>query len=207
MIQRVQPQGPYYIGGYSFGGKVAFEMACQLKQQGHEVALLFLLDTYSPYGLQRISDIPLSLSGRAKLHWKRFSTGGTSYLVERFQYRLNQFNFLTKTSDEDASLVDDGENFGTIIQASERIKKANLQAKKNYNPSFYPGKITLFRAVPGRPIPEGWRVDSLLGWGDLSSSIEVHKLYGNHGSFLNYPHVTEFANILSQCIKEATLLN
>jgi thioesterase domain-containing protein/acyl carrier protein len=207
MIQRVQLQGPYYIGGYSFGGKVAFEMACQLKQQGHEVALLFLLDTYSPYGLQRISDIPLSLFGRAKLHWKRFSTGGTSYLVERFQYRLNQFNFLTKTSDETAILVNKDENLNTISQASERIKNANLQARKNYNPNFYSGKITLFRAVPGRPIPEGWRVDSLLGWGDLSSSIEVHKLYGNHGSFLNYPHVTEFANILSQCIKEATLLH
>ncbi|NEQ75872.1 MAG: amino acid adenylation domain-containing protein [Okeania sp. SIO2C9] len=33
-IQLIQPQGPYFLGGHSFGGKVAFEMAQQLKKTG-----------------------------------------------------------------------------------------------------------------------------------------------------------------------------
>ena len=44
-IRIVQPEGPYYLGGYSFGGMVAFEIAQQLKSQGQKVALLVLIDT------------------------------------------------------------------------------------------------------------------------------------------------------------------
>ncbi len=39
-IREVQPEGPYYLGGYSFGGRVAFEMARQLLAQGQRTALL-----------------------------------------------------------------------------------------------------------------------------------------------------------------------
>src|SRR5262249_53897649 len=40
-----QPEGPYLLGGYSFGGLVAYEMARQLRANGQEVALLALIDT------------------------------------------------------------------------------------------------------------------------------------------------------------------
>ena len=46
-IQRLQPTGPYDLAGYSFGGFVAYEMACQLRDQGHQVGLLAMLDTYA----------------------------------------------------------------------------------------------------------------------------------------------------------------
>src|SRR5262249_10649045 len=49
-IRTVQTQGPYFLGGMSFGGRVAFEMAQQLGRRGHEVALLALFDTYGPGG-------------------------------------------------------------------------------------------------------------------------------------------------------------
>src|SRR5581483_9438699 len=39
-LLRFQPAGPFYLGGYCFGGLVAYEMARQLKAQGHETALL-----------------------------------------------------------------------------------------------------------------------------------------------------------------------
>jgi thioesterase domain-containing protein/acyl carrier protein len=48
-VRVVQPQGPYRIAGYSFGGLVAFEMAQQLRAAGQEVELLFLLDPMQPY--------------------------------------------------------------------------------------------------------------------------------------------------------------
>ena len=48
-IRGVQPQGPYLIGGFSFGGLVAYEMAQQLRQSGQEVALLVLIDPTPPY--------------------------------------------------------------------------------------------------------------------------------------------------------------
>ncbi len=47
-LQSVQPQSPYFIGGWSFGGLVAYEMAQQLQAAGHEVALVAILDTQAP---------------------------------------------------------------------------------------------------------------------------------------------------------------
>ena len=44
-IRRVQPHGPYHLGGYCMGGTVAYEMAQRLRAQGEEVALLALFDT------------------------------------------------------------------------------------------------------------------------------------------------------------------
>ena len=43
-IRTIQPKGSYFLGGYSFGGTVAFEIAQQLKTQGEEVGVLWLLD-------------------------------------------------------------------------------------------------------------------------------------------------------------------
>ena len=44
-VRRVQPHGPYFLGGYCMGGTIALEMAQQLKVRGEEVALLALFDT------------------------------------------------------------------------------------------------------------------------------------------------------------------
>ncbi|MCP6760032.1 MAG: thioesterase domain-containing protein [Fischerella sp. CENA71] len=50
----VQKEGPYYLGGWSFGGVVAFEMARQIKERGHHVDLVILIDSYnfSAFSLQ-----------------------------------------------------------------------------------------------------------------------------------------------------------
>lgn len=44
----VQPQGPYRVGGWSFGGLVAWEIARQLRERGQDVIQIALLDTYPP---------------------------------------------------------------------------------------------------------------------------------------------------------------
>ena len=43
-MREVQPHGPYHLGGWSLGGNIAYEMACQLHEQGDEVGLLTLMD-------------------------------------------------------------------------------------------------------------------------------------------------------------------
>jgi len=45
-MRRVQPQGPYALSGFSFGGLVAYEMAQQLLAQGERLELLFLIDPH-----------------------------------------------------------------------------------------------------------------------------------------------------------------
>lgn len=53
-MRRVRQHGPYLLGGYSFGGIVAYEMARQLIQAGERVPELVLLDTYAPEAYARI---------------------------------------------------------------------------------------------------------------------------------------------------------
>ena len=43
-VRAIQPSGPYHFAGHSSGGLVAFEIACQLREQGETVGLLALLD-------------------------------------------------------------------------------------------------------------------------------------------------------------------
>jgi thioesterase domain-containing protein/acyl carrier protein len=47
-IQSLQPHGPYCIGGFCFGGVVAFEMAQQFRRAGESVEALVLLDAFAP---------------------------------------------------------------------------------------------------------------------------------------------------------------
>ncbi|MBA2710961.1 MAG: KR domain-containing protein [Tatlockia sp.] len=47
-IRHIQPEGPYILGGYSFGGTIAFEIAQQLFEQGQLVSHIVLLDSYAP---------------------------------------------------------------------------------------------------------------------------------------------------------------
>ncbi len=48
-ILTVQPNGPYFVGGYSAGGVMAFEICQQLWSRGRHVELLVLFDTPNPY--------------------------------------------------------------------------------------------------------------------------------------------------------------
>jgi amino acid adenylation domain-containing protein len=47
-IVRAQPRGPYRVGGYSFGGIVALEVARRLRERGAAVQHVWLLDSMLP---------------------------------------------------------------------------------------------------------------------------------------------------------------
>ena len=77
-IGRRQPQGPYYLGGWSAGGICAYEVAQQLARRGSEVSRLILLDSPNPIGLEnpRLYDFLDSLkmlgtSGNIPPSWLR----------------------------------------------------------------------------------------------------------------------------------------
>ena len=52
-LRSERPHGPYYIGGFSAGGVIAYEMAQQLVQMGEQVGGIILLDSVieEPVGL------------------------------------------------------------------------------------------------------------------------------------------------------------
>ncbi|MCU1641955.1 MAG: tycC 2 [Nocardia sp.] len=46
-IRTIQPTGPFHLLGWSLGGVIAHAMAVQLQEEGEEVALLAMLDSYN----------------------------------------------------------------------------------------------------------------------------------------------------------------
>jgi thioesterase domain-containing protein len=89
-IRTVQPHGPYRLGGFSFGGLVAFEMACRLRADGEAVDILVMLDTHAPLRTTTLSDrarartevlksgAPTARVSRAAVvatRWVKFGTG------------------------------------------------------------------------------------------------------------------------------------
>ena len=64
-MRSIEPKGPYYLGGYCFGGTVAFEMAQQLRREGQEVALLVLLVPSTPLNCDHFPSTVRNGSGSA----------------------------------------------------------------------------------------------------------------------------------------------
>ncbi|NET03381.1 MAG: amino acid adenylation domain-containing protein [Symploca sp. SIO2B6] len=184
-IQKTQPEGPYYLGGWSLGGIIAFEMAQQLSALGQEVALLALIDSYLPtvsnqsqefddamlvasvaQDLSGIVGKPLSISID---ELRRFQP------PEQLEYILEQAKRLNILPPEVDAL-----QFYQILQ----VFKANNQAMYSYIPQIYPGRITLFCAS------EQVKVTQVNDWEKLAvRGIKVHRIPGNHYSIIREPQV------------------
>ncbi len=66
-IRRIQPKGPYNLGGWSFGAAVAYEIAAQLESAGEEVPWLFLLDPLLEHS-QEEQELNMRLLGTSFFH-------------------------------------------------------------------------------------------------------------------------------------------
>ena len=82
-VRAVQPEGPYFLGGLSFGGLVAFEVAQQLFDRGQEVGLLALFDTPTPWA-SRPKPRLRKLAG----HLANLRRFGTAYVRHKLGHRL-----------------------------------------------------------------------------------------------------------------------
>ena len=141
-IRKLQPEGPYLIGGYSSGGIIAFEMAQQLRRQGHEVGLLAMLDSF-----RMTSERDQADKDDAKLISLFVRTLGRILPVEELrrvesgkqvEYALERGREarLIRTFVEERKLV-----------STYHVLKGLKQATQDYKPQVYPGTITLFRPV------------------------------------------------------------
>jgi aspartate racemase len=177
-MRNVQPEGPYYIGGYSFGGLVAFEMARLLRDAGEEVAFLGLLDTYP--GRPKSSAVLLSTLLRMPREQQMAYITRKIAKYPRGLKRKFAALFLPKPLKE--------------------VRRALAQAELAYEPKTYPGSAAWLRAsekaLRGADNPQdGWS-----RW--VKGGVEIHEIDGDHGSILNEPGVAVFAAKLKACLAE-----
>jgi thioesterase domain-containing protein len=204
----VQPEGPYFLGGWSFGALVAFEIALQLQQAGQRVAMLALLDT------------PPTYADKTKNFFVLFNFFLTSGVREIWPYVYDFFN-LGITAEQHQQTNDKAQrtriNPGAIFKVVEHSSKlmrqrgpvarrilgiirSNSQAILRYAPQVYPGRITLFRTSE-----QFGKIgqDPTLGWGKLATGgVEIHQIPGHHLNFLRKPYVEIVAEQLKACLNQ-----
>jgi thioesterase domain-containing protein/acyl carrier protein len=191
------PQGPYLIGGGSFGGIVAFEMAQQLYAQGAEPALLVLFDASAPGSVQRVAT-----TEKLRGFWQRLQDQGVPYLVQKValkgdHWRERLVNRSRNLASHYHRLL--GSDLPVRLRYYQ-VQEAHSRTMARYKIQRYPGKITLMRAVERGYLGMellGTREDSKLGWGPLAGGgLEIHDVPGEHGNVLNEPHVRTVAEEL-----------
>ncbi len=147
-ICSVQPNGPYFLGGYCFTGLVALEIAHQLQAQGQEVALLALLQTYGPNPLLRLY---YQTIGRTIDHWRRLQqlnrAEQLAYVLERVR------RIMDRTLSPPISSLGGNDNPRSTqsylsndadAQFGLGFKQAEQFYHYNYRPQVYSGRVALF---------------------------------------------------------------
>jgi len=201
-MRQVQPEGPYYFGGFSGGGVVAYEIAQQLTAAGQEVGLLALLDAYNPL-------LPPSSAGyKAQVHWARSKHFGTPHVAELAKWKLwhpiKRSGLLDRIQGTSRSVG--ASSFEAERAALDhKMMSAWIASEKTYRPEPYSGDAVLFRSE--WDLLHG-RVDVIPakdnGWSELvSGDLEVVDVPGTHDSFLLEPNVKHVAKGLGARLREA----
>jgi len=204
-IQTVQPEGPYFLGGYCLGGTVALEMAQQLHAQGQEVALLALLETYNWANITTKSflDNVYYYIQQIEFHWRNFLLLESEEKLTFFKEKAKELKKRSKVwhgmiTSKIAPKSHQGN--GQYLHLA-RLWEINDRAALNYVPKVYPGRITQFL-----PIREYRHYDDPKhGWDKLAvGGVELYKLPVYPAGMLVEPFVRLLAEKLKACIDEAS---
>ncbi|MFD7133410.1 SDR family NAD(P)-dependent oxidoreductase [Streptomyces sp. NPDC059894] len=204
-IRRLRPHGPYRLGGWSFGGCLAYEVARQLTAAGAEVDLLFLIDAILP--------LPTDDIDRARLT-----------RVARFAEHIEHTYGVAL--DLDVPVLGEGTDLDLFEQVVARVRErvpqlgqaalhhqytSYLDARiaEAYRPRPYDGPVLLFRAAEPHPLttsldPRYLRTDTALGWDALCPGLDVVPVPGDHISVIDPPHIDVVAQRLLKELESMT---
>ena len=203
-MRDVQPKGPYFIGGRSSGGTIAFEIACQLKTAGEEVALVALLDTY-PAGYFKLMPDAKSFRQRLSRWFKKYAAHSANLrhlsTSEKIAYTLNKLQYAPAKIRHKLyrRLYKIYQRIGRPLPtALKNIEELNFAAVKDYVPQVYPGNAALFSASD---LTNSYDIED--GWRKLVGHLEVDQVPGNHLDIIKEPHVRVLADKLKLYLEAA----
>ncbi|MBN1846180.1 MAG: alpha/beta fold hydrolase, partial [Sedimentisphaerales bacterium] len=199
LIRTVQPHGPYFLCGYSLGGRIAFEMALQLQAAGEPVGFLGLLGATAP-GFPRTSTS----------RWTRIRYRLGDFLRLEFKYKIRYLRFKVYYTARElfrllAQLASKKKRGGQVLLPfQENVKQAAYQAWYAYQPEgAYHGPMSLFREqVTWSPLYRCYD-DPHYGWGHfVTGPISVHVFDCAHTDFFVPPHVQELGETLQNVLRK-----
>ena len=202
-ILQQNPDGPYAIGGYSFGGLIAFEMSKQLKAMGKEVILTCLFDSYAE---QSIYHKPLP----AKIVYKTHEILMRLTYAFLFMFREPRIVITNKIRYAKIlleSLIDKIRFRNNVkVDSSKGYKKLAIQmyqtAFRNYKLTPYDGVVHVFRSKKQTYYMPDFK---FLGWKPYAlKGVKIHEVPGDHLEMFSPSHVAGFSETLQACLDKAS---
>jgi len=202
-MRKVQPAGPYFLGGRSLGGIIAYEMACRLRAHGDEVAMLALLDSY-PVGYERMAANGSKTKTRMARFAKRFGAHLTNIRGlagrEKLLYIFDKSKYgpVRVKSKLWRAIYRAYQNAGVNLpRALQNVEQFNWLAAQKYCPQPFDGRVTLFWASKDLRA----KFDMVEGWQTLArGGVDIHEIPGTHLDMIKEPHVADLAKQLSACL-------
>jgi thioesterase domain-containing protein len=200
-LRTLQPEGPYFLGGFCFGGLLALESAQQLVTAGEEVALVVMIQTMHP------GSDPFNSNHRSQQLWHRavkrialerenLANRGKRYIYERLQRGLDIVQARTAIAFD--SLTGNSRGPHRPMSMSYILESLAIEhdkAFRKYRPQPYGGDVLLIRASKQLP---GMAADPYLGWRDvLYGSLDICEASGHQQNMLIGPNVSRLADELS----------
>jgi thioesterase domain-containing protein len=200
-IMAQNPDGPYALAGYSFGGIIAFEMARQLEALGKEVKMLAMFDTYayrSPY----YDPMLVKLYKRGLFFIKRLLY--TMSFSNGFKYTITEKG--TKIKRKITRIYwklryGKNQTHAGIFGYSNKVDVMNEYAGKHYQLKPYNIAIEVFRAET-----QTFYLDDreYLGWKPYAlKGVHINSIPGEHNTIFKAPNDKIFAAELQKCLDEA----
>ncbi len=196
-LRSVQPEGPYFLGGFCGGGLLAFEMAQQLRAQGQEVGLLVLIepragpDFFRMIGSRIVGHLVDGLGFVFRLGPEKQLN---LFLSLRHSYRLLRYKLLRPSQDPSLRL--------SVIPNLEALRRdwigIFVWVFSHYRPRYYPGKIIYLWA---RDEPSNRRVGKP-GHVAKADEVEIQMIPGTQWS-CRHEHLQDMAQRLKFCLSKA----
>ncbi len=205
-LRAVQPEGPYYLGGHSLGGWVAFEMAQQLERAGQRVALVAIIDTAVP-----VPTVARDTRGWDDAKW-------IAELSERIAQLLNPELKISDAALRGLSPADQMERFREALVSADlfpaesgaehlrnvlELYKAHSQVRYAIAPGAVPVPMALLRTEHDPPHLPALAGQTAWGW-DAFGPVHTDLVPGEHLSVLRPPHVEVLAARLSARLAAAS---
>ena len=204
-IQTLHPEEPYLFTGYCMGGTLAFEAARQLQLEGHEVALVAVLDTYCDWN-NPTRTISLykgwRLVQKVWFHLANLVLGtadGHKFVSSKFRVASIRLKVLARVTWSRLAAQfqgSKGSQFPHVL-----LRDVNDEAALNYTPSRYDGRVTVLRS---RSLYAGYDLPDL-GWGEdvAGGGVELRTVPVYPAGMLVEPLVKHLAGEIKSCIDEA----
>jgi amino acid adenylation domain-containing protein len=215
-IRSVQPSGPYYLSGWSLGGIIAFEVACQLTESGDKVDVLALLDSYPSMNRTTVSQSSdklvlnalvqdtLNVNGKsAQVDWLTDDSSEVSAVAND----IEGLNDVTMTLIEDAfDVLRVAEAVANEMTTEQFVAKwdfyrALYRAWEQYHPAVYSGHVSLILASDS--LSQSGNTPSTLWRESARGGFNIEVVQGNHYSMMRGETGQLISDILNNIIKES----